>query len=48
MDAYFDPEAFVAFVDYAAAFFAAGFGLSLAFWLVGHSALSLLFTIKEV
>lgn len=44
----FDAATFVAFCDYASAFIAGGFGLSLAFWLVGHAAGRLLNVIREV
>lgn len=47
-DAIFDPDSFVAFAEYASVFIAGGFGLSLAFWLVGHATGRLLSMIKEV
>lgn len=33
----FDPDFFVACVQYCTAFFVGGFGLTLAFWLVGYA-----------
>ena len=48
MDTCFDAETFTIFCDYAAAFFAGGFGLTLAFWTVGHAFGGLLGGIKGV
>lgn len=44
----FDSDSFVAFCDLAAQYVAGGFGLSLAFWLVGHAIGGLLAGFKGV